>query len=924
MSKFQQIPKAMQLLAAGLVALAVLAGAALAGKTAFFIAAGGIASVVGLMFAWQFYVKWRGQQRTRAMTGQLTAHSAAKPGAITDPAKLAQLAQLRENFSRGIEKFQAVGKDLYSLPWYVVCGEPGSGKTEAVRRCKVGFPPGLQDEMQGAGGTINMHWWFTNHAVLIDTAGKLLFQEALPGSTNEWTEFLKLLRVSRPHCPINGLLLVIPSESLIKDSFDEIEGKARKIADQLKVIQRTLDVRFPVFVLITKCDKIVGFREFFAGIKNQQLQDQMTGWSNPAPLDSPFQMEAVNQHLAEVVKRVGRRQLGMLKDPVPTDAGKTRLDEVDSLYALTASVSGLAPRLRKYLETIFGPGGAAGGKPLFLRGIYFTSALTEGKELDTELAAALGLSEDQLPSSKAWERERSFFLKDLFLHKIFREKGLVTRASNTDQLMRKRQLMIGGVVTVGMLAVLAVSILGYVSLKNSVGSELVFWRPAAVEENWSGGRWKPIVNNRLEYTGGDIVQLDDGRDWLILDFHDTLQRRVSTDMQIPLIYRPLEAVALQANPSRRQAQRILFEASVIAPLAEASRERLVNAAEWTTEDSARLSALIRLESAIHLKGVSGYDADYPAEDFFKPLLAPSLAKVPSGSDDLDTLMRVFDWTYRNGAGKGQWPARWLSRGQSLRDNQPLNRGWDAFERSVHEGIAEQLKTVQSIRTGRLAVVRFLESEKSFLRALAEPRTAKSWKQDVVAAWEDLISRRAAVDKLHADLKAKIKEGGEVMLETAYRATLDDMRRETESASKLIRATLLKQKAAAEAAAEATSGAASEYSLHRDFERKLAALNQHVNEQLEKVLPPSEEAQLADLDAAAFNPVNDGVPAYSVRFEAYALGMELLTPPAGSAPKAGAPDTLRAKAAKYMGPLRQEFRNALNTFIEAAAKGGQGG
>src|SRR5260221_572096 len=90
------------------------------------------------------------------------------------------------------------------------------------RQAGVPDRPGLQDEMQGAGGTINMHWWFTNHAVLIDTAGKLLFQETPPGTTSEWTEFLNLLRTTRPHCPINGLLLVIPSESLIKDTFEEI------------------------------------------------------------------------------------------------------------------------------------------------------------------------------------------------------------------------------------------------------------------------------------------------------------------------------------------------------------------------------------------------------------------------------------------------------------------------------------------------------------------------------------------------------------------------------------------------------------------------------------------------------------------------------------------------------------------------------
>ena len=580
LNQFQQIPKNMQLLVAALCGISVLAVTAMIGKSAVLIAAAGIVVVVVAMVLWSMYQKMSGRARTRAMSSQLAAHSSGAPSAIHDPALLATLDRLRENFARGLEKFAAVGKDLYSLPWYVVCGEPGSGKTEAVRRCKVGFPPGLQDEMQGAGGTINMHWWFTNYAVLIDTAGKLLFQDAPPGSTTEWTEFLNLLRKTRPNCPINGLLLVIPSESLIMDSMEDITAKAKKIATQLNTIQRVLDVRFPVFVLITKCDKIVGFREFFAGVKDPQLQDQMTGWSNPAPLDTPFQMEAVNQHLAEVVQRIGRRRLGMLKDPVPTDHGKRRADEVDSLFSLSASIGALAPRLRKYLETIFVAGGVT-ARPLFLRGIYFTSALTEGKELDTELAAALGLTEDQLPSSKAWERERSYFLKDLFLQKVFKEKGLVTRATNTEKLLKNRQRMIGGVIAAGLLTVLGISFIGYRGLKSSVGSELVYWRAGAQAENWSGGKWRPVVNGRLEYTGNDIVQLDANQALPIMSFHEKLQQRAEGDLKIPLIYKPIESLALQANARRKQAQRVLFEASVIAPVVEANRDRLINSSNWS-------------------------------------------------------------------------------------------------------------------------------------------------------------------------------------------------------------------------------------------------------------------------------------------------------------------------------------------------------
>jgi len=41
----------------------------------------------------------------------------------------------------------------------------------------------MQDEFQGVGGTINMNWWFTNNAVLLDTAGRLMFEEVKPGET---------------------------------------------------------------------------------------------------------------------------------------------------------------------------------------------------------------------------------------------------------------------------------------------------------------------------------------------------------------------------------------------------------------------------------------------------------------------------------------------------------------------------------------------------------------------------------------------------------------------------------------------------------------------------------------------------------------------------------------------------------------------
>src|SRR5262245_61308450 len=230
----------------------------------------------------------RGRRQREQFTMAIEAQTSAAPKAISDPNKRADLDRVRQKFQSGLQEFKSRGKDIYKLPWYVIIGESGSGKTEAIRHSGIDFPPGLQDELQGSGGTVNMDWWFTNRGIILDTAGSMLFNEARAGESPEWREFLRLLKRARPHSPINGLFLVLSVESLIRDSADTIAQKASRLAQQLDIVQRALDVRFPVYLLVTKCDLLTGFREFFDGIEDPLLQHQMFGWSNPDPLDAPF------------------------------------------------------------------------------------------------------------------------------------------------------------------------------------------------------------------------------------------------------------------------------------------------------------------------------------------------------------------------------------------------------------------------------------------------------------------------------------------------------------------------------------------------------------------------------------------------------------------------------------------------------------
>ncbi|WP_348235538.1 hypothetical protein, partial [Salmonella enterica] len=74
----------------------------------------------------------------------------------------------------------------YNLPFYLVVGEQGSGKSEAIRRSGIGFPAGLTNTNQGVGGTEILDWWISNKAVLLDLPGAHFFGRGGPSEAKAW------------------------------------------------------------------------------------------------------------------------------------------------------------------------------------------------------------------------------------------------------------------------------------------------------------------------------------------------------------------------------------------------------------------------------------------------------------------------------------------------------------------------------------------------------------------------------------------------------------------------------------------------------------------------------------------------------------------------------------------------------------------
>lgn len=504
------------------------------------------------------------------------------------PEEIATNDDLARRFEEGLAKFKAAGKSVYDLPWYLIVGEPGGGKTEAMRHSEIGFPPGLHDAMQGAGGTYSMSWWFSNRAVLIDTAGRLMFGDrdaegALGGGyRNVWQNFLKILRDTRPGCPINGMVLVIPAVSLLVDPPEEIEAKGRLIRENFDQIQKQLGVRFPVYVVVTKCDKITGFKPFFETVDDPALQHQMLGWSNPDGLDAPFDAESVDKHLDALHEKLRRRRTVALAQAATRRDVERRLDAVDELYDFPDAFRAATDRLRRYLELAFEPD--QWSQPLLLRGIYFTSSMREGDALDVLVSDITGVPPEHLPEGRSWAVDKAYFLRDVFVEKAFREKGLIVSGNEAkpSRVKRRHRLLVGGAAAAALAVIGGLFFFSTRQLDRAVVSQSSYWSGLSnrfVDDkgtlSFAPGDGAPTRQVLAANNSGALVYTGDTatNGQALEELHGAAPARLRESLTVPGLFK-LPAAALgdglgnarNAQVRTREAYRAVFRGSVATPL----------------------------------------------------------------------------------------------------------------------------------------------------------------------------------------------------------------------------------------------------------------------------------------------------------------------------------------------------------------------
>lgn len=351
-----------------------------------------------------------------------------------------EISILRERISKAISILKTSpllkGRSIYELPWYVMIGPPGTGKTTALHNSGLKFPleEQLGDEpLAGLGGTRYCDWWFTNKAILIDTAGRYTSQDSnTKHDSKAWLGFLGLLKKYRAHKPLNGAIVTVSLTNLMGDTATERALQARAIKQRLQELKNRLGMNFPVYVVFTKADLVAGFNEFFEGL-SQEKREQVFGITFPPQVSGA---EGVVNHFNKEFHHLLEDLTSQVNEKIFNVRDKEKrlliYDFPKQLRMLQAAADDL-------LKLVFSPNSFE--ESLLLRGVYLVSATQKGTPIDKVISEAtenLGLGKVSLHQYGG--QSKGYFVKDLFEKVIFKEQdvGTLTLKNKRHNLLIRR------------------------------------------------------------------------------------------------------------------------------------------------------------------------------------------------------------------------------------------------------------------------------------------------------------------------------------------------------------------------------------------------------------------------------------------------------------------------------------------------------
>lgn len=343
---------------------------------------------------------------------------------------------------------------LYKLPWYLVLGEEGAGKSSFITRSDQSFSLTRISKAQARSRqdeslAYPVDWWISDHAVIIDPPGEFITQGAttqnlqsgdgkarpelpLGAETRLWANLMGWLVRNRSRRALNGLVLVVDLPSLLHSTPEQRIALAHVLRTRLYELSRQLGTRLPLYVVLSKFDMLDGFDQLFGRMTASQREETL-GFT--FKLDAAGAFDTWRDELTDYYDQLLKVNEEHLLDVLSTSSD---LDQRQSLVSLQAQLIGLRPALMNFLREALASDRFT--TPALVRGLYFSSVLQQGETHNAFVRAAAQPYKVKVPLSDGKPRSQAlvYFAQQVFQRVVYPEAGLA--GDNVKVTRDKRRL----------------------------------------------------------------------------------------------------------------------------------------------------------------------------------------------------------------------------------------------------------------------------------------------------------------------------------------------------------------------------------------------------------------------------------------------------------------------------------------------------
>ncbi|MEM9693508.1 MAG: type VI secretion system protein, partial [Myxococcota bacterium] len=184
---------------------------------------------------------------------------------------------------------------IYALPFYLVAGEPQTGRTAAMKSMNhiegpIPMPPSAQNT-----------YYIAPKATFIEPGRNVVGHTAQPGL---FTELCLLLKERRVREPLDGVLLVISAARLADAPSEEaIEAYGKALRRQVVDLNNHVEADVPVYMILTQVEDLWGFGDAFAWGPHRR-DEEPWGFSLPLGHRVDNQAELLRQNLEGLTARL--------------------------------------------------------------------------------------------------------------------------------------------------------------------------------------------------------------------------------------------------------------------------------------------------------------------------------------------------------------------------------------------------------------------------------------------------------------------------------------------------------------------------------------------------------------------------------------------------------------------------------------------